>query len=118
MMSIRTAVRTALASAMVAAATQVLAQEAPQSAAQVQEVTVTGSRIQQVSGMNTPTPVTAIGISDLKVMAPTTLVDALAQLPQFLNNDTPQSQSFGSSGSAGASFINLRGMGASRTLTL
>ncbi len=118
MTSIRTAVRTALASVLVVAATQALAQEAPQSSAEVQEVTVTGSRIQQISGMNTPTPVTAIGISDLKVMAPTTLVDALAQLPQFLNNDTPQSQSFGSSGSAGASFINLRGMGASRTLTL
>jgi outer membrane receptor protein involved in Fe transport len=117
-MCIRTAVRTALASVLAAAATQALAQEAPQPAAEVQEVTVTGSRIQQVSGMNTPTPVTAIGISDLKVMAPTTLVDALAQLPQFLNNDTPQSQSFGSSGSAGASFINLRGMGANRTLTL
>jgi outer membrane receptor protein involved in Fe transport len=112
------AVRTALASVFAAAATQALAQEAADSAGDVQEVTVTGSRIQQVSGMNTPTPVTAIGISDLKVMAPTTLVDALAQLPQFLNNDTPQTQSFGSSGASGASYINLRGMGANRTLTL
>jgi len=118
MMCIRTAVRAALASFITVSATQALAQEAPKAANEVEEVTVTGSRIQQVSGMNTPTPVTAIGINDLKVMAPTTLVDALAQLPQFLNNDTPQSQSFGSSGSAGASYINLRGMGASRTLTL
>lgn len=118
MMCVRTAVRAALASVFVISATHALAQEAPKPAGEVEEVTVTGSRIQQVSGMNTPTPVTAIGINDLKVMAPTTLVDALAQLPQFLNNDTPQSQSFGSSGSAGASYINLRGMGASRTLTL
>jgi outer membrane receptor protein involved in Fe transport len=112
------AVRTALTSVLAAAATQALAQEAPKPADEVQQVTVTGSRIQQMSGMNTPTPVTAISMDDLKVMAPTTLVDALAQLPQFLNNDTPQTQSFGSSGSAGASYINLRGVGANRTLTL
>jgi iron complex outermembrane recepter protein len=68
--------------------------------------------------MTTPTPVTAISSEDLQVLAPTTLAEALVQLPQFLNSDTPQSQGFGSSGASGGSFVNLRGIGASRTLTL
>jgi outer membrane receptor protein involved in Fe transport len=81
------------------------------------EVTVTGSRIER-DGMVTPTPVTAIYGAELQAMSPGTLVDALVQLPQFLNNDTPQTQSFATSGAAGASYLNLRGIGSSRTLTL
>ena len=44
---------------------------------------VTGSRIQR-DGMTTPTPVTALNIDDLHVMAPTTLAAAMTQLPQFI----------------------------------
>src|SRR5690606_6532676 len=36
----------------------------------------------------------------------------------FLNNDTPQTQSFGTSGAVGASYLNLRGIGTIRTLVL
>lgn len=81
------------------------------------EVTVTGSRIER-DGMVTPTPVTSIYSGDLQAMGPGALVDALVQLPQFLNNDTPQTQAFGTGGAAGASFLNLRGVGSSRTLIL
>lgn len=81
------------------------------------EVAVTGSRIVR-SGMTTPTPVAILSRGELQAMAPTALVDAMAQLPHFLNNDTPQTQSFGSTGAAGASFLNLRGLGTGRTLTL
>jgi len=38
----------------------------------VEEVTVTGSRLIQ-SGVNTPTPVTAVSAAELQTMAPTTL---------------------------------------------
>jgi iron complex outermembrane recepter protein len=112
---VRVAVLAALASASVAPS-QAHAQDA-EAPGEVQEVTVTGSRI-RVDGMTTPTPVTAISSEDLQVLAPTTLAEALVQLPQFLNSDTPQSQGFGSSGASGGSFVNLRGIGASRTLTL
>jgi len=110
-------VRRAVAAALVLASLASLNAQAQEQAAGLDEITVTGSRI-RVDGMQTPTPVTAISVDDLKVMAPTTLVEALVQLPQFLNSDTPQTQAFGSSGASGASFINLRGVGASRTLTL
>ena len=81
------------------------------------EVSITGTRIER-DGMTTPTPVAALSNIELQVLGPTTLIDALVQLPHFLNNDTPQTQSFGSSGAAGASYLNLRGIGSIRTLTL
>jgi outer membrane receptor protein involved in Fe transport len=83
----------------------------------LEEITVTGSRIIR-DGMSTPTPVTVVGKDTLLNMAPTTVIDALVQLPQFVNSDTPLTQNYISSGHAGASRINLRGVGAQRTLTL
>ncbi len=84
--------------------------------AAVEEVVVTGSRIQR-TGMVTPTPVTAVEADDLSAMAPGNLVESMNQLPQFFNNDSPQTQ-FNFAGSAGASNLNVRGIGANRTLVL
>jgi iron complex outermembrane receptor protein len=81
------------------------------------EVQVTGTRLVR-DGMTTPTPVAALSRIELDELGPTMLVDALAQLPHFLNNDTPQTQSFGTSGAVGASYLNLRGIGTIRTLML
>ncbi|TAJ92310.1 MAG: TonB-dependent receptor [Gammaproteobacteria bacterium] len=86
-------------------------------ARELEEVIVTGSRLQG-SGMTTSTPITMVNSAELQTMAPTTLIEGLVQLPQFLNNDTPQSQSYSSSGPAGASRVNLRGIGAQRNLIL
>ncbi|HEX7082263.1 MAG TPA: TonB-dependent receptor plug domain-containing protein [Gammaproteobacteria bacterium] len=82
----------------------------------VEEVLVTGSRI-ATSGVNTPTPVTAVTADDLATMAPGTMVDALKQLPQFYNTITTQ-QAVGGAVAAGGSNVNLRGAGAERTLVL
>lgn len=84
---------------------------------ELEEITVTGSRLQG-SGMTTSTPVTMVNSAELQTMAPTTVIEGLVQLPQFLNNDTPQSQSYASSGPAGASRVNLRGIGSQRNLIL
>jgi iron complex outermembrane recepter protein len=83
----------------------------------LEELQVTGSRI-DATGMTTPTPVTSLSQEELEALSPATLAEALVELPQFLNNDTPQSQSFGTSAAAGASHLNLRGIGSIRTLTL
>ena len=90
---------------------------APIAAEELPEISITGTRIQRES-LSTPTPVAAITRMELDAMSPTLLVDALVQLPLFLNSDTPQTQSFGTSGAAGASFLNLRGIGSVRTLAL
>src|SRR5690606_10395183 len=102
----------ALAVAAGLAAGSVFAQDA----GPVEEVTVTGSRI-ATSGVNTPTPVTAVTADDLQAMAPGTVIDALKQLPQFYNTITTQ-QAVGGSVAAGGSNVNLRGAGAQRTLVL
>jgi len=91
-------------------AQQALAQEP------VEEVTVTGSRLIQ-SGVNTPTPVTAVSAAELQTMAPTTLIESLSQLPVFDNNLTSQ-QAVGGSVASGGSNLNLRGLEARRTLVL
>ena len=68
--------------------------------------------------MSTPTPVTSMSLDDLAKLAPTTLADALGQLPQFLQNASAATTGAGWTGTAGASILNLRGIGASRTLVL
>ncbi len=90
----------------------------PQAFAQepVDEITVTGSRLIS-SGVNTPTPVTAVSAADLQTMAPTTLIESLSQLPVFHNNLTSQ-QAVGGSVASGGSNLNLRGLEARRTLVL
>ena len=47
------------------------------------EVVVSGTRIQQTSGMDTPTPVAALSATEITSMAPGSLAEALTQLPQF-----------------------------------
>jgi len=81
----------------------------------VEEITITGSRIQRASGMETPTPVTAVSINELADMNPRQMVEGLSQLPQFLNNQRPQNTG---GLTTGGSNLNLRGAGSNRTLVL
>jgi iron complex outermembrane recepter protein len=91
------------------------------------EVTVTGTRIRQVTGMDTPTPVTAISVDELQTMSASSVTEALTQLPQFFDSNT--AENFGAATpnrpgqggffqSPGGGSLNLRGIGSDRTLTL
>lgn len=83
----------------------------------LEEVTVTGSRIRTRDGMETPTPVTSLGMEEIAQLDPGSLIDAVSQMPQFLNNASPETA--GSvSGPLGAANVNLRGIGSNRTLVL
>jgi outer membrane receptor protein involved in Fe transport len=82
----------------------------------LEEITVTGSRITR-DGMSTPTPVTAITAEDMQMMAPGQFIDSLDYLPPFFMNDAPDTAA-SKSQSAGAANVNLRGLGANRTLVL
>lgn len=88
------------------------AAEAPAEA--LPEVTVTGSRIRR-PGLETPTPVTSVTADDLQDLSPGQLINGLSQLPQFTNNQTPQTNAplF-----SGGSNLNLRNAGTDRTLVL
>jgi len=77
---------------------------------------VTGSRIVG-SGMQTPTPVTSVSNIELSQFEPGNMVDALSQLPQFFNNTTATDRG-NFLGAAGGAYLNVRGLGTDRTLTL
>ncbi len=82
----------------------------------IDEIQITGSRIQR-PGMSSPVPVTAIGNDELSSISPGNLSQALAEIPQFLNNSLAQNRGT-FLGTAGQAFLNIRGMGNARTLVL
>ena len=84
----------------------------------VSEVIVTGSRVAR-SGYDTPTPVTVIGEQEIAAAAPTNIADFVNDLPSVSGSSTRQTGNAAiSSGAAGINSINLRALGASRTLVL
>ncbi|QSR20051.1 TonB-dependent siderophore receptor [Novosphingobium sp. KA1] len=80
-----------------------------------EDIVVTGSRI-PLSGFNRPTPVTVTSAAQLNAAAPTTLGEALKQLPALSSSAGPRGAQT-SSGQGGA-YLNLRNLGTTRTLTL
>lgn len=109
----------AIGVALSAGLTGVASAQAPREGAQrqaIEEVTVTGTRI-TATGMTTPTPVTVVQVDEINSMAPGQLIDALDQLPQFLNNARPNTTA-SKADAAGASNLNMRSIGSKRTLVL
>jgi iron complex outermembrane receptor protein len=65
--------------------------------------------------------VTSVSLDELTSMAPTTLIDALVELPQFYGSATTSNFNTGANGfftSPGGGSLDLRGLGTKRTLTL
>lgn len=81
----------------------------------VEEIVVTGSRA-VTNGNAAPTPVTVIGRDQLNLSAPTSVADALAQVPEFRSSSRPSS--FVTPQTVTGAFLSLRGLGQNRTLTL
>jgi len=84
-------------------------------AAPADDIIVTGSRIAR-AGFTAPTPVTVLASDQLAKVSPSTLAESLRQLPALTNTSGPQRNSGTTNG--GQSFLNLRSLGATRTLTL
>jgi outer membrane receptor protein involved in Fe transport len=80
---------------------------------EVKEVVVTGSRIRQPN-LTTTSPVTTINSADVKLQGGTRVEDVVNQLPQAF---AAQGSTI-SNGSSGTATVNLRGLGAARTLVL
>src|SRR5690554_4097287 len=97
---------------------QATAQES-ESRSAIEEVTVTGTRIQRATGFTSPVPVTAVTNDELIQFEPGgTVTEALDALPQFFATETAQRGSGALFGTAGISTLNMRGMGPQRTLVL
>jgi iron complex outermembrane receptor protein len=83
----------------------------------VEEVTVTGTRVQR-NGYDAPTPTTVLGPEVIERKAVTNAMDLLSTLPALRSNATAQTNGASTGGTLGQSFVNLRGLGPSRTLVL
>jgi iron complex outermembrane receptor protein len=97
------------------AAQPALAQDAANSAAPMQRVEITGSAIKRIDA-ETAVPVTVIKIDDLKKQGVTTIEQVMANLT-VAQSQQGTSQVVGL-GTGGASFADLRGIGANKTLVL
>ncbi|MBT0670076.1 TonB-dependent receptor [Novosphingobium profundi] len=81
-------------------------------------IVVTGSRIVR-DGYSAPTPVTVLGSEQIAAQAPANISDFVNQLPAITQGSTSANSSGSlSNGNAGIASVNLRGLGASRTLVL
>lgn len=83
----------------------------------VEEVVVTGSRVIQ-NGNNSPTPVTVVTAEQLSQTNPSTVIDGLIALPVFAGGRTPTTNPGNSSQNNASRTLNLRNVGATRTLVL
>lgn len=104
----------------VACATTAAAQDAPaqeDDATQVGEIVVTGSRTIK-DGSQAPTPVTVVSAEQLQLAAPGPIAAGLAQLPAFRGSTSAANAGVSSAGPSSGSFLNLRNLGARRTLVL
>lgn len=86
----------------------------------VQAITVTGSRLRRDSNLDSPSPVESIDAAALRGAPDVT--DVLRTLPALTASVTSAQSiapgELGSGGAVGAATLNLRGMGAERTLVL
>jgi len=80
-----------------------------------QDIVVSGSRIDR-PGFESPTPLTRVSAEDLSVGSRANVGAALADLPQFKAGQSPQTS--GTNAQAGRFPVDLRGLGATRTLVL
>lgn len=107
-----------MAAMMAAISTSVQAQD--QQAQNVENVTVSASRI-SIQGYEAPTPVTVIGAETLQRDAKVDIGDAIRELPSVGPSDSPGNGSHAgnaSQGDAGIDTVDLRAMGVVRTLVL
>ncbi|OYW95747.1 MAG: TonB-dependent receptor, partial [Caulobacterales bacterium 32-67-6] len=100
-----------------AAAGSAQAQTAP-APANVEEVVVTGTRVVR-DGYQAPTPLTVISETEILAAAPSNVADFVNDIPSIVGSATPQTSNASiSAGTSGVNALNLRGLGATRTLVL
>lgn len=81
-------------------------------------IVVTGSRIAR-DGFDAPTPLTVMTSDDIAQSAPANLADFMNEMPSIMGSPTPANSNLNiSGGTAGVNGLNLRSLGAGRTLVL
>jgi iron complex outermembrane receptor protein len=84
----------------------------------LESIVVTGSRIAR-GGFEAPTPVSVVGADRIEQRAASNIGDLLNEIPAFRPTNTPASTGLGAAANyVGGRILDLRGMGAVRTLVL
>jgi len=111
--------RTVLASTISALMAGTGAAQAQQNAQGLEEITVTGSRIVR-RDLEAPSPIVTVDAARLENSSTISIESVLNQMPQFVPEGTQFDQGIQASptGSLGIGSVNLRGIGANRTLVL
>jgi outer membrane receptor protein involved in Fe transport len=105
-------------SALCATTSHAQVSSSPPSGDELEQVTVSGSRIAR-PGFDAPTPTTSLGVEEIEKAAPVNIADFVNQLPQLSSSATPRvGNGNTSTGFNGLNNLNLRSLGANRTLVL
>ena len=91
--------------------------EEEESAETAEEIVVTGSRIKRADNISSPTPMVTLGENQIEETGSINVYDILNELPQAGEGISRGNTNF-TVGSSGLQTVNLRGLGAGRTLTL
>ena len=95
------------------AVTPAVAQTAEQETTEVQSIVVTGSRIRQ-PGYEASSPISSVGAEEISFKQPTAVEELVKELPASV----PAVGAGTNNGSGGGATVNLRGLGANRTLVM
>lgn len=94
------------------------AQQPTSSEAGGSDIVVTGTRVVR-DGYQAPTPVSVVGEAEIAAKAPNNLADYVNELPALSGSTTPRNNVASvSTGLVGINALNLRALGANRTLIL
>jgi len=94
---------------------------------EVEEITVTGSRIARDPNLGAPVSVQSVGAEDIQLSGRMDVVEVIKEIPALITSETGDSSSFGSAfdsdtssvaDASGEAVLQLRGMGLERTLVL
>jgi len=110
----------AAAVAAIMATTQIDAAAPPAEAGNLDEVTVTGSRIKH-DGFEAPNPLTVIDAAQMERLGQTNVAEVLATIPQNISTQSENTAGVFPTANVGSNFANLRGLNpvaGTRTLTL
>ncbi len=83
----------------------------------LEEVTVSASRLRQVTGYESPTPVTMLTTQDMEARGSTNIADLINEVPSFSGTMTPTSTVLNSRQN-GRNGLDIRGLGTNRNLVL
>ena len=113
-----TPLQAAISLVLVIAAAGPAQAQVPAESTALEEVVVTGSRIQRDPNQTAPAPIASVTAEDLRASGATDTTATLRQIPALISSGTVADSLERGAGGVGQAVLNLRQLGANRTLVL